>query len=166
MNKDQLIKALKEALQGALNRFALSGLTLDEETRDAWIDLVHTVPLTESEERIEAMREEILARSEAKAAPAVRRTGIPLIQSPRVERVKFYNSLEEIAADFDANTLEYSAASDIFSQNGGERIAIGPEDKFTFVAEAKHPAWSTPEVPEVLADASGKVYKRTGDGNE
>ena len=94
MNKDQLIKALKEALQGALNRLALSGLTLDEETRDAWIDLVHVVPLTESEERIEAMREEILARSEAKAAPAVRRTGVPLIQSPRVERLKFYDNLE------------------------------------------------------------------------
>lgn len=167
MNKDQLIKALKAAASELIERHAYSQ-GLSEEREGEIRELLATVPLTESEERIEALREEILARSEAKAAPAVRRTGfgIPLIQSQRAERVKFYDNIEEIAADFDANTLEYSAASDIFSQNGGARIAIGPEDKFTFVAEAKHPAWSTPEVPEVLTDASGKVYKRTGDGNE
>ncbi len=110
MNKDKLIQELKDALTGALNWSSADPQEDYQAFCEHCTELVKTVPLTESEERIEAMRLEVLERSWSNEIASVRRA--------------------------------------------------------TSVPEAGHPAWSTPEVPEVLADASGKVYKRTGDGNE
>lgn len=78
MTKDQLITELKNALMMALNHPPIEGFFLERCT-----ELIKTVPLTDTEERMEAMRLEILERSRAaaegasEAAQARRATSIP-----------------------------------------------------------------------------------------